>query len=482
MFKQKKRLISFISIFLIMGALLTSVGSYLISITSLKEQITNNELPLTSETIYSEIQRDLLRPIFISSLMASNTFLRDWAKNKEQDPDAIKRYLKEIQDRYNTFSTFFVLEKNHNYYHPDGLVKQVKSDDPRDSWYFRVRDMTEEFEINLDIDLSNNDALTVFINYRVYDYNNNFIGATGVGLTVKSIQQLINQYQEKYSRDVYLIDREGNIQLSNTSTDILQKKETSLKQLMHSQEFLHKITSVDSITIQCKHEGQPISLNTRFIKEFDWYLIVMQNEIRGKSKLVKTMLLNLLLCIIITTIVLFIINRAISSYQKKIETMAITDELTGLYNRKALDMFFTTLVLEQIRKPDGLALLFLDIDHFKQVNDKYGHLTGDAVLKHLAALITTRLRKTDIICRWGGEEFLFLLKECSPKIAYNMAEELRLSIMNNPLCYQDTEVAITVSIGIASYQSQDSRETMFARADKALYQAKSNGRNQSIAI
>ncbi|MCK5068937.1 MAG: cache domain-containing protein, partial [Desulfocapsa sp.] len=290
MFKQKKRLISFISIFLIMGALLTSVGSYLISITSLKEQITNNELPLTSETIYSEIQRDLLRPIFISSLMASNTFLRDWAKNKEQDPDAIKRYLKEIQDRYNTFSTFFVLEKNHNYYHPDGLVKQVKSDDPRDSWYFRVRDMTEEFEINLDIDLSNNDALTVFINYRVYDYNNNFIGATGVGLTVKSIQQLINQYQEKYSRDVYLIDREGNIQLSNTSTDILQKKETSLKQLMHSQEFLHKITSVDSITIQCKHEGQPISLNTRFIKEFDWYLIVMQNEIRGKSKLVKTML------------------------------------------------------------------------------------------------------------------------------------------------------------------------------------------------
>ena len=162
--------------------------------------------------------------------------------------------------------------------------------------------------------------------------------------------------------------------------------------------------------------------------------------------------------------------------------MAITDELTGLYNRKALDMFFTTLVLEQIRKPDGLALLFLDIDHFKQVNDKYGHLTGDAVLKHLAALITTRLRKTDIICRWGGEEFLFLLKECSPKIAYNMAEELRLSIMNNPLCYQDIEVAITVSIGIASYQAQDSRETMFARADKALYQAKSNGRNQSIAI
>ena len=482
MFKKKKRLISLIGLFLIVGALLTSVGSYLIAMGSLRDQITNSELPLTSDTIYSEIQRDMLRPIFISSLMASNTFLRDWAISEAQDPDAIERFLKEIQQKYNTVSAFFVSEKNHTYFHADGLVKTIQPDDPRDSWYFRVRDMTEDFEINVDMDLSNNDALTVFINYRVYDYEKNFIGATGVGLTVESIQELINNYQEKYEKDVYLIDKEGAIQLSNVSTEIRKQKTKILDQIIKKQNLLNKILSADSVTLECNHEDESVLINTRFIEEFDWYLVVMQKKIQGRAKLLKTLLLNLLLCIVITAIVLFIVNRTIASYQKQIEQMAITDELTGLYNRKALNLFFKALLLDQIRKPGDLALLMLDIDHFKKVNDEHGHLAGDAVLKHLATLITSRLRKTDIICRWGGEEFLLLLKECDPETAINMAEELRLSILNNPLYYHDKEIAITVSIGISSYQPEDSRESMFNRADEALYKAKSNGRNQSITL
>ena len=162
--------------------------------------------------------------------------------------------------------------------------------------------------------------------------------------------------------------------------------------------------------------------------------------------------------------------------------MAITDELTGLYNRKALNLFLPSLLQEQIRNPNGLALLVIDIDHFKQVNDNHGHLAGDAALKHLANLVISRLRKIDIICRWGGEEFLIFIKGCNPETAFNMAEELRLSILNNPLCYQDKEVPVTVSIGITSYQPQDTRKTMFTRADKALYKAKSNGRNQCISV
>lgn len=482
MFNQKKRLILLISIFLIMGSILTSVGTYLIAIDSLKEQITDSELPLTSETIYSEIQRDLLRPILISSLMASNTFLRDWVLSEEQDHDAIRRFLKETQNKYNTFSTFFVSDKTLNYFHPDGLAKQVKPNNPSDSWYFRVRNMTEDFETNVDIDPLNDNVLTVFINYRVFDYDKKYIGATGVGLTVESVQKLINQYQKKYDRDVYLIDKKGNIQLSNTSTNIRNQKTKVLDTILQKKEFLQKITSADSFSFQCNMEGQSVSLNTKFIEEFDWYLVVMQSGIKGKAKLVKTLFLNLLLCIVISAIVLFIVNQIISSYQKKIEHMAMTDELTGLYNRKALELFFVSLLQDQIRNPNGLVLLVIDIDHFKLVNDTHGHLAGDAALKHLANLVTSRLRKIDIVCRWGGEEFLILLKGCKPDTAFNMAEELRLSIVNNPLCYQDKEVPITVSIGITSYQPQDTRETMFARADKALYKAKSNGRNQCISV
>ncbi len=479
MFKQKKRLISFLSILLVVGFLLTSLTSYFISIASLRYQVTHSELPLTSDTIYSEIQRDLLRPIFISSLMASDTFLRDWVINKEDNQDAIIRFLKEIQENYNTITSFFVSDLTRNYYHPDGLVKQVLPEEERDAWYFRVRKMREDFEINVDIDQANYDALTVFVNYRVYDYNKKFIGVTGVGLTVDSVQKLINQYQQTYNRDILFIDPKGTVKLSNKSNKHLPLQ---LKTLIQSDDFLSQVTNTDTMALEYRLNGHPTCLNTRYIKEFDWYLVVIQSELQGTTKLLKTLLINLLFCTVITAIILYIVNRTISSYQKEIEAMATTDKLTGLYNRQALELLFAPLLLDQLRNPDGVSLLLLDIDHFKQINDTYGHLAGDAVLEHLASLLKSRLRETDIICRWGGEEFLILLKRCSIKTASNMAEELRLAIMNNPLSYQKQMLTVTVSIGVTEYKSKNTVEQLIGRADEALYSAKASGRNRVISL
>ncbi len=186
----------------------------------------------------------------------------------------------------------------------------------------------------------------------------------------------------------------------------------------------------------------------------------------------------MLFCAVITIIVLVLTNRTISSYQHDIEQMATIDKLTGLYNRQALDMLFTQLMLDQKRNNKDLSLLLLDIDHFKQTNDTHGHLTGDAVLEHIAKLMKSRLREMDIVCRWGGEEFLVLLKGCNLETACNMGEELRLAILNNPLICQDKTVTTTVSIGISEYQSKDTREELIGRADKALYKAKRSGRNR----
>ncbi len=154
--------------------------------------------------------------------MASDTFLRDWVIDEEQSHDAIIRYLSEIQTKYDTITAFFVSDRTHNYYHPDGLVRQVSTDEEGDAWYFRVRELKEDYEINVDSDMKNDNALTFFINYRVYDYQKNFIGVTGVGLTVNSMQKIFNRYQDKYKRDILFVDKNGNIKLSNytsTTTD-----------------------------------------------------------------------------------------------------------------------------------------------------------------------------------------------------------------------------------------------------------------------
>ena len=320
MFKQRKRLVTFITVLLISGFLLTSLASYFVSIASLRHQVTYSELPLTSDNIYSEIQRDLLQPLFISSLMASDTFLRDWVLNEEQSHDAIIRYLNEIQTRYNTVTAFFISEHTRNYYHPDGLVKQVSPDESSDAWYFRVRDLKEDYEINVDSDKENNNALTFFINYRVYDYQNNFIGATGVGLTVNSVQKLINHYQDKYQRDILFIDRKGNIKLSNytSATGKNSPQAAELYTLLQDQDLITKITSNNSLSLQHKYNDQQVLLNSRFIDEFDWYLVVLQAELPGSNKLVKALFLNLAICAVISTVVLVLTNRTISFYQKEI--------------------------------------------------------------------------------------------------------------------------------------------------------------------
>lgn len=480
MFKQKRRLLTFISILLVTGFLLTSFFSYFISITSLEHHVRSTELPLTSDNIYSEIQRDLLRPIFISSLMASDTFLRDWIISGENSKEAITRYLQEIKTQYGAFTTFFVSEETRNYYHPDGVIKQINPNDQRDLWYFRVRELTTDYEINVDIDEANSDMLTVFINYRVHDYDKKFIGVTGVGLAVDAVHQLINRYQQIYDRDIMFIDRQGQIKLSNNSLEE-DTQATQLLDLIHSKRFMEEISSLGSASLEYDLGGQSVSINSRFIEEFGWYLVVLQRELKGKSKLLKTLFLNLAFCVLITCVVLIITNRTISSYQDDIELMATTDKLTGLYNRQALDLLFDQLIFDQSRAPAELALFILDIDHFKHVNDSFGHLAGDAVLEHFSSLTVSRLRQMDIVCRWGGEEFLVLLKGCDLETAWNMAEELRLGILNNPLTFQGQSIAITVSVGVTTYQPEDTRDKMISRADKALYKAKRQGRNQVVS-
>ena len=126
-------------------------------------------------------------------------------------------------------------------------------------------------------------------------------------------------------------------------------------------------------------------------------------------------------------------------------------------------------------------MALLDIDHFKKINDKHGHLIGDHVLREIAAIAKRSLRESDVICRWGGEEFLLLLKNCSLEKATSIAENLRSTIAANDFS-RTTDLAkgrlsLTVSMGVAEYKSNESEDSMFERADIALYQAKEAGRN-----
>ncbi len=318
---KSRQLIKAISFLLVTGFLVTSLASYFVSRATLRSGIEQNELPLTSDNIYSEIQRDLIRPVFISSLMATNTFLRDWVIDGEKDVKRISHYLNDIKVRYNTVTSFFVSERTRNYYYSGGKLKTVSPDDARDKWYFRVRAMKDLYEINVDPDMANRDTITIFINYRVNDYNGNFIGVIGVGLTVNFVKTLIDNYSRKYGRDIYFMNRNGDVKFYGAT---LLNPVMNVFKSGNSDEFrekFHASLKVENSLFSYRKDGGLIHVNVRYINEFKLYLVVEQPEQAKTKSIFSTLLLNLSLCGVITVVILLLVTRIVNTYQLRIKTL-----------------------------------------------------------------------------------------------------------------------------------------------------------------
>ncbi len=162
----------------------------------------------------------------------------------------------------------------------------------------------------------------------------------------------------------------------------------------------------------------------------------------------------------------------------QVQKMAVTDSLTGLVNRRHFYELSDKELKRSIRYHHNLSVIMVDIDYFKRVNDTYGHPVGDAVLIEVAACFVRNVRETDIVGRYGGEEFVILLPETEPASAQSLAERLRSQVENLQVPSRKGHVRITVSLGIASKNTQEvSLEELLDQSDKALYKAKNDGRN-----
>jgi diguanylate cyclase (GGDEF)-like protein len=165
----------------------------------------------------------------------------------------------------------------------------------------------------------------------------------------------------------------------------------------------------------------------------------------------------------------------------QLEQMATTDGLTGVFNHRSFQDRLKDEFLRASRHPEPFSLLFIDIDHFKRVNDTHGHPAGDAALKMLSSLLLQRSRQVDMVARYGGEEFAILLVKTDAHQAYPLAERIRKAVEQTPFTWQKKSIPLTISIGIASFpEDAGSREEIIQCADQALYASKQRGRNQSV--
>jgi diguanylate cyclase (GGDEF)-like protein len=177
-------------------------------------------------------------------------------------------------------------------------------------------------------------------------------------------------------------------------------------------------------------------------------------------------------------------RRELEEKNRQLEYLAGHDPLTGLFNRRQFDQLVAMELSRVARQPAPISLLMVDLDHFKFINDRYGHPLGDEVIRHTANLLRNYTRTGDSVARLGGEEFLLLLPDTSQSQARTIAEKVRRLLEETPLPIKDNLLYLTASFGIACLEAgtPGTYESLYAAADKALYQAKASGRNRVEVI
>ncbi|MFT7860326.1 MAG: GGDEF domain-containing protein [Sulfurimonas sp.] len=179
-----------------------------------------------------------------------------------------------------------------------------------------------------------------------------------------------------------------------------------------------------------------------------------------------------------TYVVIFTDITSLQNEKLILEKLAYKDPLTNIFNRQIFNVMLQQAFNDKRRNGDALSLIMFDIDHFKKVNDTYGHDVGDKVLIELTKLISSQIRSSDIFARWGGEEFMILLAKTGLEAAYKKAEFLRKTVEEFAL---DFIPKITISLGVVEILEEDKERSCFKRVDKALYKAKET-RNRTVKL
>jgi diguanylate cyclase (GGDEF)-like protein len=484
--QQRRRLLSWMALILSLAFAAASGLAYWVSSAEVRRSIVERELPLTGEAIYSEIQRDILRPVFVSAQMAQNTWLRDWVEAGEHDVQPLLRYLREVKANNDAVTSFYVSALTHYYYHPSGAQKKVDTRDPADAWFFRAVSMKEDYEINGDPDAMNKLLLTLFINYKMFGKDGKLIGITGVGLSSENLVKLVKDYEQRFSRRISLLDETGRVVLTGDSQVTLPGKTRVTPKLSElpglrdlEQRILNREPSQTRLAYTTE-QGTTTFVNSRYVPELRWYVLVEQDETQALAPVRRVLGLSALIGIAALLLTIAIVHTVVGRFQRRLELLATTDELSQLANRRSGQRALERALHDAQGNAQPLGLLVLDIDRFKNVNDSFGHAAGDRVIAVVAQRIAHAVRPGDTVARWGGEEFVVVLRGGDEAATQQVAERVRKTVSDEVIDIGDHTLAVTVSIGAAQWRRGESGAGFFARADAALRHAKCDGRNRVV--
>jgi len=312
-------------------------------------------------------------------------------------------------------------------------------------------------------------------------YGKNIPDLTGAGFKMNKIIPLLRTYKELYGSIIYLVDTSGIIQSHHNE---------KLAELAN----IHKLKGIKDIAdtiltakpgtavYEFNRNNEHIYLTVRYIPEINRFLFVEVNENSKMGDIFKNIANNVLFDILISfaTIAIFIFS--LNYYQGKLDHMAVTDELTGAGNRREFDAQFRKSVYNYNRNGTPFSIIIFNIDNFKNLNNTMGHITGDLSIKAVAAIARDTMRLSDLLVRWGGDEFI-ILAQGDIDSAFLAAERLRKQVETGEIFTKYNgrnadKCDITISCGVSEFKKGDTLDSILARTNAALYKAKFEGRNR----
>lgn len=319
----------------------------------------------------------------------------------------------------------------------------------------------------------------------IYNDNDEKIGVFAAMVKTAHLDALLRNSEQK-GFHVTVMTPAGQIYASN------QFKDASGKYFEHISGMT--LDSLSDKTVQRKihidEKNQKMMMHSMPTHRQEMTMIITQNhdEVFGfwekdRRKIYVTLMVSGLFLALLVWFLLFQIKRIekqtfdIKKNEKHLEHMAKTDHLTGMPNRRAFYERAKSQLQEARERKAPLSIVLMDIDHFKKINDAYGHDMGDTVLSSVASLLIALSREEDMVARYGGEEFILLLPKSTLEHAYIMAERIREKIGSD--IHVQGKTRVTLSLGIAELQDDETIDTIIKRADEALYKAKASGRNRT---
>jgi diguanylate cyclase (GGDEF)-like protein len=426
--------------------------------------------------LFSIVNSEIIRPLNVASFMANDLILIEFIEQENLNKAKLLQYLERYSQRYNML-TFVALEKHDLIL--DSNNKSVSLINEKAEWYHRLKSQDK----NQFADIGNVDNPHLYFDMKIFNNQEEFIGFIGVAIDLNHFSEKFKEYSKRFGFELIFVDQNNDVMLSSNhlmKTESHHRKDETINvaqldwyQHLLSQENLYELTK----TIVTIDSGERI-ISQMPIQALDWRMFILSPPAVQQNEYWQLFLTRVGVFILLIFVLYYFFITIVGYFKNHLVKDSETDFLTKLPNRSYLNWRFEELICEH----DSICVVIADIDYFKIVNDTYGHIVGDDVLKEVAAQLNTNLRSDDISGRWGGEEFVMLLPNTPCEKAFEIVERIRESIANTPFQVSSSNHIFntTISFGISESPTKNvSFKQLIDEADQALYQAKNNGRNQS---